>query len=399
MKKLQLINFVPIVELISKLFAFLVVILLSHLLSLKDNGLYAMIVTSSMIISVFMDGGINNKIYNSLLQNLTTNLSQYYSLRILLSCLSIMVASVYAYFVLEYWFEFTLYLLMAFFISQIILYKLIYRAYERVEWDIICTLIDPLIKGIILAILFFFFKDTIDLKLVLIVFLFGAFLQYYAIRKQFSIQLKTINFSLIAFNMYECLKDIQHYVLYYLLYILFQRIDIFFIKKYLSIENVAIYFSAYNIYTALVIVLIAIVNSTFPKIKHLPMNHQLLYLKNYFLIYFCMLLMSYFSLPFIYTIIYPPEYIAGADILHWLLLAMPFVFVSYLAIFNLNYQRLESKNTLSILLALIVKFFIFAVYSSLFSNLIIFVKFYILYEAMLMVILLFVVIKYVRIRQ
>jgi len=60
---------IPLIELFAKGLAFIAIILMTHVLSIREMGIYSVVITIVMIASVFMDGGINNKIYSLILQN------------------------------------------------------------------------------------------------------------------------------------------------------------------------------------------------------------------------------------------------------------------------------------------------------------------------------------------
>ena len=157
----------------------------------------------------------------------------------------------------------------------------------------------------------------------------------------------------------------------------------FFIEKYLDVKDVAIYFSAYNIYMAIVIFVTAIISSSFPKIKLLSLTEQMKSFKTYYLIYIILLLCSYGILPYVYALLFPIEYIVGAQVLFWLLCTIPFMFITYLVIFNFNYLKCESNNVKPVLFILILKLIVFLSLQIYLQNIVIFSKFYLIFESIL----------------
>ena len=104
-KKFLKITTIPIVELLGKGLAFITIIIMTHILSIYDMGNYSIIVTLVMIASVFMDGGINNKIYSSILQEERTKLPQYYMQKIIFSFITVVLVIIYSYLNYDYWVE------------------------------------------------------------------------------------------------------------------------------------------------------------------------------------------------------------------------------------------------------------------------------------------------------
>ena len=77
---------------------------------------------------------------------------------------------------------------MTFFVSQIILYKLVYRAHQNTKWDKITILIDSLSKFLIIVIIYILNID-ISLKYLLLVFLIASIIEYHNNRKKLSCSL------------------------------------------------------------------------------------------------------------------------------------------------------------------------------------------------------------------
>ncbi len=380
---------IPIVELLGKGLAFITIILMTHILPIYDMGNYSIIITLVMIASVFMDGGINNKIYSSILQGEEKKLSQYYVQKIIFSFISILLVALYAYMYYDYWIEILFYITMTFFVSQIILFKFIYRANQNKIWDIVSILIDPIFKLSIILIIYLL-DINISLQNLILLFLIASIIEYLIIEKKFHTHYPEINYKTPKlYSLFKILNEVKYFILFYFLYILYQRIDIFYIEKCLNTQQTAIYFSAYNIYTASIIFVTALVSASFPQIKHFSLKKQILFFKKYFIIYFALLFLSYYILPIIYPIIYPLPYRNGAYVLFWLLCAIPFVFMTYLIIFNFNFLKYESKNILPIVIVLMLKIFIFSFFIESFNDIVIFAKSYILFEIFLSIIFLF----------
>jgi len=378
----------PAIELIGKIMAFIVIILMTHLLSIEDMGKYSIVISVVMISSVFMDGGVNNKIYTLILQDIDSKLSDYYSQKIIFSFFTVVSITIYAYFTYSFWIDILLYILMTFFVSQIILYKFIYRASQNRKWDIITILIDPLSKLLTISIIYFA-KNNISLWSVLLAFLIVSIVEYIVVNRYFKNHYKNFHYIQPTLKKFiEIFNEIKYFIFFYFLYILYQRIDIFFIEKFLSSDDVAIYFSAYNIYMAVIIFITALVSFSFPKIKKFSLKEQLLYFKRYFVLLPIALLFTYYTLPNIYPIIYPKNYSSGANILFWLLGATPFVFITYLIIFNLNFLKQEKASIFPILFILIFKIFIFNFAMTYFDTTVVFAQSYIIFEFLLSVLFL-----------
>lgn len=378
----------PAIELIGKIMAFIVIILMTHLLSIEDMGKYSIVISVVMISSVFMDGGVNNKIYTLILQDKDSKLSDYYSQKIIFSFFTIIFITIYAYFTYSFWIDILLYILMTFFVSQIILYKFIYRASQNRKWDIITILIDPLSKLLTISVIYFA-KIDISLWSILLIFLIVSIVEYVLVNKYFTNHYNNFRYIQPKLKKFiKILNEIKYFIFFYFLYILYQRIDIFFIEAYLYKKDVAVYFSAYNIYTAGIIVVTTIVSHSFPSVKNNLFREQLFYFKKYLIIYFLGLALAYFILPIIYPIIYPQNYNEGSEVLFWLLGAIPFVFITYLTIFNFNFLGQEKLNIYPILFVLIFKILCFYMLMPFFNNVIIFAKSYIVFEFILSILFL-----------
>ena len=381
---------IPIVELFGKALAFITIILMTHILTIQDMGTYSILITIVMISSVFMDGGINNKIYSSILQEEEEKLNQYYSQKIIFSFLTVSLVSLYSYLNYDYWVEVSLYIIMTFFVSQIILFKFIYRANQDINNDRILILIDPLFKLFIISLIYTLSID-ISLKYLIFIFLISSIIEYRIIEKNFHKSYSEIKYKLQTFkNFFTILKEVKYFILFYFLYILYQRIDIFFIENFLNTEQVAVYFSAYTIYVAIIIFVIALLSSSFPKIKQISLMKQIFYFKKYLLIYFIFLLLSYYLIPFIYPLIYPDKYTLGIKVLFWLLCSIPFVFITNLIILNFNFLKLESKNLFPIITIFCFKIFMFINLEVYFTNIIIFSQIYFVFESILSIIFLII---------
>lgn len=374
---------IPILELLAKVIAFIAIIAMTHILPISEMGTYSLIVTMVMIVSVFMDGGINNKIYSAILQGRKGDLSEYYAQKIIFSFIVIFSIIIYSYFRYSYWIEISLYILMTFFTSQIVLYKTIYRANQIKRMDAVAILIDPISKLLILAPIYLLVKE-IALSPLLLFFLIGSIVAYLIVKNISNRHCGHFKFYVPRWDEFsETLREIKFFILFYFLYILFQRIDVLFIEKFLNVNQVAIYFSAYNLYAAIIIFITAIVSSSFPKIKHYSTLDKILYFKRYYWAYFFLLPVGYFIIPTIYPYIYPSEYVSGSKVLFWLLCSIPFVFISYFTIYNLNFLNLESKNIFPILTILVFKLMTFVLFVEKFNNVVVFAKVYIAFEALL----------------
>lgn len=374
---------IPLIELFAKGLSFVAIILMTHILPVSEMGIYSVVITLVMIASVFMDGGINNKIYSSILQNNKNNLPKYYTEKLVFSFFTILLLGIYSYLFYDFWKEIVLYSLMTFFVSQIILYKTIYRANQIKKWDIITILIDPLSKLFVLSLIFLF-NIEVNLNSILLLLMLISIFEYFIIYRQFTVHYSDIKFLFFTIDEFlQVLKEIKYFILFYFLYILYQRVDIFFIQNYLDLNNAAVYFSAYNIYTAIVIFITSLVSVNFPKIKDFSLKDKLLFYKKYFLLYFLFLVASYFVIPTIYTIIYPTKYAHGSEVLLWLLMTVPFVFISYLIIFSFNYLKLESQNIRPIVYIFVIKLLVYLILANYLNNIATFAKFYMLFEILL----------------
>lgn len=335
---------IPFAELLAKGFSFIIMILLTRLLSIEEYGVFNYIVSLVLLMSVVMDGGINNFVFNKSLQNNIESINIYFNARFFLSLIIIGIFSV-SLFVLKvnHLFDIALYSFFVFLNSTLSFFKMLARGRGLKKIDLQNILFDPFFRLILLSILFFVGSKyslqelLISFAIVEIALFIYSFLQ---IKKYIYLN---IIFSNMLLNIKNVVVESKHFLLYYFFFVMIQRMDVIMISNYINPKSVALFSSAYNLYMVIILFFSSwITSSLFKSISNRSKFFQLLIFT--LIIYFIIAIFLFFTIDIIYTYIYPNEYLAGSSYLKYFLIGLPFMIFTYLSIYSLNYINKQKIN-------------------------------------------------------
>ncbi|WP_459897337.1 oligosaccharide flippase family protein [Desulfurobacterium crinifex] len=350
---------IPLVELAARFFSFLTIFLLARLLSPDDFGLYNYIVSFVLIISVFMDGGINTFIFTKSLKRELQNIHLYFSGKIFLSLVILLIFSLFVFIVdRKYFIPIFFYSVFVFFNSSIAFFKMLARGQECSKIDIQAIILDPFFRFLLLSLLFVFHHKKLTVISIDIILPIFAILEIFIFLYIFSNLRKTLKISLfISFNKTVIRNTVlivlesKFFLLYYFCFVCFQRIDILFIKAFLGNKTVGFFTSAYNLYMITLLFFSSYITSEFRRILRNPRKYTTIMLLVYLLI--ALLFVKYSA--FIYKIIYPREYLCSSIYLKYFAISLPFSILSYFIIHYMNFKGRTLVNAAVIGILLLIK--------------------------------------------
>ncbi len=346
---------IPLTELLAKALAFLIVILLTRILSVEEYGLFNYIVSLVMMVSVLMDGGINNYIFNKSVKNELSEISDYFNSRIVLSLIIIVILLLFVYFIQrEYFIYVFFYSLFVFFNSSLSFFKMLARGQEYKKIDIQTIILDPFFRLLILSIVFIFglkiyLLETLEIFLFIEFFIF--FLIYLSIRHKFNI---TFSVKKIYIKLKTILLDSKYFLFYYLFFVGIQRMDVLFMGHTMDNEAVALFSSAYNLYMVILLFFSSFLTSGFKSILESKVK-LIQYIKSVTVFYILIALTVLISIKWIYIILYPAEYLDASYYLKLFMFSLPFTIVSYFGIYYFNYANKSHLNVLIMFFFFLIK--------------------------------------------
>ncbi|NER18909.1 oligosaccharide flippase family protein [Spongiivirga citrea] len=348
---------VPIFEMGAKAISFVVIILLTRIISVEDYGVYSFSIAIASWFTVFADMGVGWYAFNNAVKKDSSLLD--------LSINSRLFQSLFVLFVIPLLFfgttnSFLITFLVTFFFLNTGFVKFLqtmFRGLEESRNDIILVSSEPLAR-LVLMIVLYVFKIEVTLLQVCVGFsLIGLVLTIIFL----AINLKKLNFKLFIPPLKDYISLIGK-TKYYFLYQFFQvgigRMDIFFLEKYFDFKQVAYFYSAYNLYNAATLFVLAYITvnlkSLFSKIRF-----------KYFLLFLAVniiLIIVYNNyLKNLYTIIYPKDYELGSSILAIIGLALPFYAGYQLKLFHNNYKNRTLNTVIVFAIAFCLKILIYFV--------------------------------------
>ncbi len=326
---------VPFFEVGAKVISFLVIILLTRIISVEDYGIYSFSIAIASWFTIFADLGVGWFAFNNAVKRDSSSLA--------LSINSRLFQSLFVLFVVPILFignsdSFLITFLVTFFFLNTGFVKFlqtIFRGFEQSKNDIILVGSEPIAR-LILMIILYLFNIEISLFVICVAFsLIGLVLTIIFL----SINLKKLNFKLF-------IPDFSNYITligktkFYFLYQFFQvgigRMDIFFLEKYFDFKQVAYFSSAYNLYNAGTIFVLAFITAN---LKYLFSKIKLKFLLLFFGVTVLLVTIYHKYLEGLYTIIYPSDYESGALILAIIGLALPFYAAYQLKLLHNNYNN------------------------------------------------------------
>jgi len=338
---------VPFIELFTKALSFIGVIIITRILSVEDFGEYYYVVSIVAWASVFMDGGISYFIINKSVKDEIDNLGYYLTSRVAFSIITIIIlCSIVGVFkpeniiyVLLYSFSFLFILLTAFF-------KIVARTQGKIKLDIVTIVLEPLIRVMILLVLYFFVSniDLSNIFIVLFITSFMAFLlSFMYFKKQIPLKIKkTITFK----EMFDILKETKNYLFMYLFLVGLKRVEIIIADFRFSEFDSGLYSSADNFYNSAYLfftslILVGLKNHYASSFKEKQKNLLIIVL-------LCLASVTFLYLfsDLIYTIFYKESYANGSELLSIISMSLLFTPFIYFFILNNNYYQKTKTNAI-----------------------------------------------------
>lgn len=347
---------IPFIELFSKALSFISVILITRMLSVEDFGVYYYIVNIVAWASVFMDGGVSYFIINKSVKDELENLGNYMNNRVVFSLITITIlCAVFVVIKLDYVIYVLIYSISFLFILLTAFFKIVSRTQGEIKIDVLSIILEPLIRVILLSVLYFSISKA-HLGTIFSILLLSGFmafsLSYHFFKTKFP--LKTgLDFSMP--NMYTTLYETKSYLLMYLSLVGLKRIEIiitnfkfgeYYSGLYSSADN--FYNSAYLFFTSLI--LVGLKNQYKLRAKQKLKNF-------YFMAALCItsVLLIYWLSDIIYSFFYSQRYIEGAEILSIISLSLLFTPFTYFFILNNNHKNKVNNNILILSIAFLLK--------------------------------------------
>lgn len=345
---------IPASELVAKGVTFLIILLLANQLSTDEFGSYNYIVSIVMIISVFLDAGINNYAFDKSLKNETRELSKLFVIKVELSiiicCVSLIFFWVFFQSSFLELFLFTLYIGIT---SLLFLLKFIARGQGIVKVDLQSILIDPILK--LLGVLVLFLAGGLTLQNVFIIYLVSG----------------TVSILYVAFSSKEALPEAlnklygpkqilklliksKYFIYYYLLMILIQRLDIIYIERYFGFTELGLYSSAFNI---LLIIQLLCRSTITSRLASIFRSEKKKY-KDVIMALFgsiVMVVSLYLLSPYLFKFIFPLEHIGSSGYLQLLLVSIPFYVINLIFVYYNNYIDRVTTNGTVMSIAFLIK--------------------------------------------
>jgi len=143
-----------------------------------------------------------------------------------------------------------------------------------------------------------------------------------------------------------------------------QRIEIFFIKERINFETVAIYFSAFNLILVIQLFLRSSITSRYKLFVDKKIGRRQLFLELGIAL-LVILVISYYTIPWVFSIVYTNDYFAGITIFRILLLILPFYLINTFFINHFNVINMPQINTIILSITFTVKLIVLLLLNSL----------------------------------
>ena len=346
---------IPIAELFAKGLAFFIIIIMTRILSVEEYGVLNYVVSLVMLVSVLMDGGINNYIFNKSVKNELEEINDYFNSRIVLSFLIILTLLIFVFFYQKKYFIYVLlYATFVFFNSTLSFFKMLARGREYKKIDLETIALDPFFRLLFLSILFIS-HIHISLIGILEIFLFVEifiFLWiYFNVKQYFDLSLSfEKHFSKIK----SILTDSKYFLIYYLFFVGMQRIDVLFINHTIDSTAVALFSSAYNLYMVILLFFSSYLTSGFKSIME-SKTKLVHYIKEVSLFYLLIASGIFLFSKYIYLILYPAEYAMAHQYLILFMVSLPFTILSYFSMYYFNHIHKTYLNVIILFIFFSIK--------------------------------------------
>lgn len=354
---------IPVTEVFAKAISFVNVLLLIRVFSIDEYADYSYLISIILWASVLMDSGINDLIYNKSLKKNSKKLNELFTGKVILSIIVVALLSIF--FIAKN----PKFLLPGFLLSWVIVFtsltaliKMYARGNHHIENDLITILAEPLVRFVFLSIIYFTsFFISWSLEQVFFIYLIAGILafsySYFRLIKKYHFQLLLTHLKEPFFQIKKILKKTGYFLLYYLMLIGMQRLDIIMLEKYGTKVDLALFSTSITIYQVIYLFFYALITA---KILVLILNKKYLY-QFIFPALILIVLVTFFISPYLYQFLFPKAYFNGYKILNYLMLSIiPAVFSLYFIIKN-NYEGNVKQNFYILATVFLIKFIIYMV--------------------------------------
>ncbi len=347
---------IPIAELMAKGLAFFIIIITTRVLSVEEYGVFNYVVSLVMLISVLMDGGVNNYIFYKSVKNELDEINDYFNSRIVLSLFIILVLLIFVYvYQKEYFFYVLLYTIFVFFNSTLSFFKMLARGREYRKIDLETIVLDPFFRLLFLSIIFIShinvsLIEVLEIFLSVEIFIFLWI--YFRIKQYFHL---SFLFEKHFLRIKSILVDSKYFLMYYLFFVGIQRIDVLFINQTIDSTAVALFSSAYNLYMVILLFFSSYLTSGFKSIMETK-TKLIHYIKEISLFYFLIAIGIFLFSKYIYLILYPVEYETAHHYLIFFMISLPFTILSYFSMYYFNHIHKTHLNVIILFIFFSIKF-------------------------------------------
>ena len=387
---------IPFVEVVAKAISFVNILLLIRIFSIDEYADYSYLISIILWASVLMDSGINDLIYNKSLHKDLKGLNSLYTSKVFLSLIVVIFLGIY-FSVKDPDFAIPG-ILLSFVIllsSLSALFKMFSRGNGYTDVDIFTILSEPIIR-LVFLMLVFISRTYFSWQFwqVILIYLLAGFLVFhlnsYRLSRYFKFKLKIKKPNTLFKEFTQTIFKTKYFLLYYLMLIGIQRIDIILIENYCIKSELAIFSSSITLFQVAYLFFFSLITSKFLVFLENP-KYLIKYLTPALII---LILLSWFLSPYIYKYLFPVEYAQGSQVFNYLIISIiPSAFSLYFILKN-NYYGKPFVNFTILSFALLLKIFIYNTLKS--DSLETYYLVYILVESLLLILFLFYNFVYAR---
>ncbi len=387
---------IPFVEVVAKAISFINILLLIRIFSIDEYADYSYLISIILWASVLMDSGINDLIYNKSLHKDLKGMNSLYTSKVFLSLFVVFFLGIY----------FSVKdpdlaipgILLSFVIllsSLSALFKMFSRGNGYTDIDIFTILSEPVIR-LVFLILVFISRTYFSWQFwqVFLIYLLAGFLAFHLnsfhLSRYYKFKLKINKPNNLFKEFVQTLFKTKYFLLYYLMLIGIQRIDIILIEKYCIKSELAIFSTSVTLFQVAYLFFFSLITS-----KLLVFLENPKYLIKYLIpVLIILVLVSWFLSPYFYKYLFPEEYAQGSNVFNYLIISIMPSILSLFYILKNNYYGKPIINFIILSFALLLKIFIYNTLKS--DSLETYYLVYILVESLLLILFLFYNFVYAR---
>ncbi len=261
--------------------------------------------------------------------------------------------------------------------------------------DIFTILSEPVIR-LVFLILVFISRTYFSWQFwqVFLIYLLAGFLAFHLnsfhLSRYYKFKLKINKPNNLFKEFVQTLFKTKYFLLYYLMLIGIQRIDIILIEKYCIKSELAIFSTSVTLFQVAYLFFFSLITS-----KLLVFLENPKYLIKYLIpVLIILVLVSWFLSPYFYKYLFPEEYAQGSNVFNYLIISIMPSILSLFYILKNNYYGKPIINFIILSFALLLKIFIYNTLKS--DSLETYYLVYILVESLLLILFLFYNFVYAR---